>query len=345
MVSTQKQVHVFHPTGKTVGNPFRILSRLPSSFSIKKRTKNHLHRCRRGLSTVAAVLMLFLMFTALTTLITAFFQYNLATQEQMQIEHECSQEKIALTQLQIDKNLKIANVTITNAGTIEVKIRALYHEEEGEITFLTDPSTQTDTAIAVGNSITIDTTRLGLMPNPYAMLIAATERGTRSQGINEISLVYGNLPSNLNTSQLSIGPLSLSFTSLEWTTSFDHAGNPIWLGNPNGWIISSKDGNAAWRLNVTDLDTDRRNLTITQFSGFTISSVGGTQATTWYLNVASQTLYWNQTSTIVFLAPKTGGTLSKQTGPNNVFLTFFGNYSSGDTFAQTIPFEAITVTK
>ncbi len=310
--------------------------------------KQRFRRSRRGLETVTAVLMLFLMFTTLITLVYIYFQYNLSLQEQMRIEQERSQEKIVITQLEINNNFKISNITITNTGTIEIRIRALYQEDEGVVTFLTDPSTYMDTHIPVGNSKKMNLTSLGLTPDPSAVLIAATERGTRSQGINEISLIFGKPPTDLNTSQLTIGPLMLSFNSLQYTQSFDRNGNPTppWV---NGWVIS-KGTTCAWRLNVTNVDPEKRDITINQFSGFTISNVGGTQAVTWYLYNAPQTLIWNQAATTVFLGESPGdpdpAKVSGPAGihPYNVFLTFIGNYTGGNTFAQTIPFEAITVT-
>lgn len=305
---------------------------------------DRLRRKGRGIATVSAVFMLLLMFAALNGLIVAYFSYNVSVQEQMKIEEDRSHEKIVISGLNLDNSLKIANITVRNLGAIEVRIRALYREEVGATTFLTDPSTYMDTHVAVGKSTTINTISLDLTPEPNAILIAATERGTKSIGVNEIALTFGDLPTNLNTSQLTIGPLLLTFTSLQWTANFDKDGNPIWPPSANGWTIPANTGYCAWRLNVTDVDPDKRSLSITQYSGFTISKAGGTQATTWYLNIPQQTLNWNVTTSITFLGSKSGGTLNQQKGVNNVFLTFFGKYSNGYTFAQTIPFEAITVT-
>ena len=306
---------------------------------------SNLGQARRGISTVTAIFMLLLMFAALTGLIVAYFNFDLSTQEQMKIEHERSQEKIVITNLKLDNELSVANLTISNIGAIEVKIRALYRQEGGETIFLADPSMYMDTYIAIGESLVIDTTSFGYMPDPDTILIAATERGTKSLGVNEIELTLGNLPPDLNTSQLTVGPLMLTFTSLQWTATFDNDGNPIWPDSANGWIIkSTSPRHCAWRINVTNVDPEGNDLSINQFSGFTIVGADSPQAITWYLDAAQQTLNHNQTSSITFTGSE-GGNFNQQPEVNNVFLTFFGYYENGIPFAQTIPFQAITVVK
>jgi hypothetical protein len=309
-------------------------------------SKNKFLHCRRGLETVTAIFMLLLMFAILMGIIAAYSKYNLSAQQQMNIEQERAQEKIAISQVRMDNTPKISNITISNTGTIEVRIRALYLEENGTTTFLTDPSTYMDTYIAQGSSKIINTTSLGLMPDPNAMLIATTERGTKSTRVNEIALAYGQPPTNLDTSQLTVGPVMLRFNSLSYIET-DQYGNP--QGTWQHYWTVPHGVSCAWSISVTDVDPKNRSLTIIQYTGFTASRVDGPQATTWYLNATQQTLMWNQTSSIIFLWSRPGGNsatkiAANQVGVNNIFLTLFGNYQDGTSFAQTIPFEAITIT-
>ena len=85
--------------------------------------------------------MLLLMFAAMIGLIVAFFNYNLSAKEQMNIDHERSQEKIELTGLGVNDDFEITSLVINNTGTIDVRIRALYQIANGETKLLFDPST------------------------------------------------------------------------------------------------------------------------------------------------------------------------------------------------------------
>ena len=302
------------------------------------RAKNRLLNSRKGLQTVTAVLMLLLMLTAMIGLIAAYFNYNLSIQAQMDIEKKRAQEQIAITQIGINTQQKITNITISNTGTTEVKIRAFYREENGVTTFIVDPSTY----IAQSNSKTIDVASLGLTANPNALLIAATERGIKSRSVFERAIIYGQPPTGIDTSGLSIGPLLLTFDSMSWAACKK---NGDLIGDwEQRWTISAGDY-CAWRLNLTNIDTEKRSLTINQYSGFTVSLVSSPSTTTWYLKMSQYTVDWNQTLPIVFLWDESRTSVPKplSTGVHNIFLTIFGNYSDGKTFAQTIPFEAVTI--
>ena len=282
------------------------------------------------------------MFAAMTGLIAAYVNYNVSIQAQMDVEKKRAQEQIAITQIGINTQQKIANVTISNTGTTEVKIRALYREEDGAITFMVDPSTY----IAQGNSKTIDMSSLGLTANPNALLIAATERGIKSRSVFERAIIYGQPPTGIDTSGLSIGPLLLTFDSMSWAPC--NKNGALTSGWEQRWTIPT--GYCAWKLNLTNIDTEKRSLTINQYSGFTISLVSSPSTTTWFLNASQYTATWGQTVPITFLwdsalsrttASNAG---DSQKGVNNIFLTIFGKYSDGKTFAQTIPFEAVIIT-
>lgn len=273
-------------------------------------------------------------------IIIGFTNYQLSTQQQMNNEDERIKEKIAITDVYIDENKIITNITISNIGAIEVKIRALYRKENGVVTFLTDPSTY----IKQGQVKTINLGTLNLNASTDTTLIAATERGVRSQEINEIVLEYGELPTNVDTSQLSIGPLTLYFDSINYTQT-DTVGNPIgsWSGYPVPTGIS-----CSWEVNVTNIDPEKRDLTIDQYTGLTLQIVGGPQTLTWFLKPSTQTIAWNTTAKITFLWSAPGGTVAtvvspRNKGQNNIFLTFFGVFSDGIRLAQTIPFEAVEV--
>jgi hypothetical protein len=261
----------------------------------------------------------------------------------MNIEKERAQEQIAITHIGIGLGQELTSVTVSNTGTIEVRIRAFYREETGVVTFVGDPST----SIAQGTSKTIDITSFGLTVNSKALLVAATERGVKSKGVNEISLIYGEPPTGVDTSGLSVGPLLLAFDSMKWAEC-----------NANGKLLSAWESTSiipagkscAWQLNLTNVDTENRSLSINLYSGFTTSKVSSPSTTTWYLNATQYTVDWNTTAPVVFMwndffdsKPSAQKPTSSQKGINNIFLTVFGNYSDGKTFAQTIPFEALTI--
>ena len=137
---------------------------------------------RKGISTVTAIFMLLLMFTAMIGLIIAFFNYNLSAKEQMNIDHERSQEKIEITELSVNDKFEITSVVINNTGTIDVRIRAIYEIVNGESKLLFDPSNYVESQIGPAGSLTIYFP--GGVPviqfDPQAKIVAATERGTKT---------------------------------------------------------------------------------------------------------------------------------------------------------------------
>lgn len=279
------------------------------------------------------------MIVAMTEIIVAFSTYNSSIQKQMNIEKERAQEQIAITEISTINEQEITTIKIVNTGQIEVKIRALYREIGSAATFLMDPSIN----VAPSSSEILNITNLGLIVDPNAVLVAATERGTKSKGANELLTHREQHPVGVDTSGLTIGPLMLAFNSLNWAR-VDSRGNVIGQWQET-WTIPT--GPCSWRLNLTNLDSKNRTLTITQYSGFTTSLVSSPVSTTWYLRATQHVVGWNQTEVVTFLwdmrrtSPVSAGSNSK--GVNNVFLTLFGSFSDGETYAQTIPFEAITI--
>jgi len=79
------------------------------------------------------------MFAVMTGLIAAYVNYNLSIEAQMKIQEERAREQIAITQIGVDTEGKIENITVSNIGGIEVRIRALYREKNGIATLLIDP--------------------------------------------------------------------------------------------------------------------------------------------------------------------------------------------------------------
>ncbi len=309
--------------------------------------RRRLLKSKKGAATmVGAVFMLMIMFSAIIALVFAFSNFSQSGQVRQKEEYGRIQESITIAGIQIDNiTNKIKSINVNNTGTIEVRIRAIYQQQGGSATFLTDPSISANTYISVGSNKSIDITSLALPSD--TTLIAATERGVKSVGVNRPTLGFGSPLSNYDTSQFSIGPLMLSFTSLSWTSNFDGSNNPLAPWHP-GWTAPSNT-KIAWRIDVRDVDTKNRDLTLNKFSGYTINKFDNPQTTTWYINQNTVTLNWNQTTSLYFIWDlPLSNSIAKpspgNTGVNNAFLTLFGDFQGGETFAQTIPFESITVT-
>ena len=303
---------------------------------------------RKGISTIASIFMLLLMFTAMIGLIVAFFNYNLSANEQMEIDLERSQERIELSVGVNDGN--ITSVVINNTGSIEVRIRALYKKVNGETTLLFDPSTYSETQIAPTDSLVIDI--LPVIPyDNQTKILAATERGIKS--FDSLPGLVGpddENPSDYDPTKLYVGPLMLKFDDF-----FFHKTNRNGVLDPNedwqpGWIVDEK-GYYAWNITVMNIDT--RNLTLYRFSSFNLVPTDSPSVLSWYIEPLDQIngehfLEINQTQTITYIWKlPLGGDATKLTFSDStcmVFLTFFGVFHEADgtdtPYAQTIPFEA-----
>jgi hypothetical protein len=312
---------------------------------------------RKGISTIAAIFMLLLMFTALIGLFITYLNYNISAKEQMDIDHERSQEKIVLSKIELNNESYISKVVINNTGSIDVRIRALYEKVNGKTEFIFDPSEYSETQIEPTKSLIVsipeDVTEI-----PFTLqtkIIVATERGTKSLDYLP-ELVHGPLipPTNYDPTKLYIGPLMLKFDDF-FTHITDDYGNldPTETWEP-GWIIDENIGlPRAWKITVMNIDI--RNLTITRFSSFNLVSTRTPQIKSWYINTTDpvnneQFLEINQTESITYIwngpfsdtPQKVGNSLKGSTCM--VFLTFFGFFHESDgitsPYAQTIPFEA-----
>lgn len=308
---------------------------------------------RRGISTVTAIFMLLLMFTALIGLIVAFFSYNLSAKEQMEIDYQRSQEKIILTKIEVNNEAKISKVIIKNTGSIDVRIRGLYEIVNGETRLLFDPSNYLETQISPTESLIIDIPEdiPEIQFDDQAKIVASTERGIKTlDSVPE--LVYGvvETPTNYDPTKLYIGPLMLKFDDF-----FFHKTDSQGVFDPEdnwqpGWIVDEK-GYYAWKISVMNIDN--RNLTIYRFTSFNLVATDSPSVLTWYIEPTNQIegeqlLVVNQTENITYIwdLPLSGnaGKLTFSDCTCMVFLTFFGVFHEADgsktPYAQTIPFEA-----
>jgi len=320
---------------------------------------------RRGVSAViiASMFLIILTFSVLALLLSGYFGYNLAINEQMKIEQERAQEKIILSQLGLDVNATVINyVRVNNTGTITVKIRAIY-ETNRTMTgvFLGDPSTWMDTYIEPNEDLVIWGQNYTALTRfrPSAKLTLVTERGTKTTDFEGL-VVYGRPkpPNPYEPSKYYIGPFELLFTSFYYRLIDSSTGVP----DPNdywhpGWSIPKSYGYVAWNITVRNIDN--RAITINRFSSFTIvpNESPPSDERTWYLdtpNKQNQTLVPGQVDHIVYkwVFPYEPGVKAQNIYSVStrclVFLTFYGAFHEPDlsttVYAQTIPFEAaITV--
>ena len=325
------------------------------------RKKIRMLRCKRGLETVTAVFLLLLMFVALTGLIVVFSNMNLNSQAMNTIELQRSQEKIIL-QKQIASG-EIRSVTITNDGSIEVKIMALYQVQDGVTTFLGDPNTDhttfqpCQTYISPASSITISF-QDGQEPVENAMIIAATQRGTKSF---DRSLSTNPTPApTYPPTDLVIGPLMLKFKDFQYQETDGTIDPTAWQA---GWNIP-KGISCAWKIKITNIDD--RDITLSRFSGLSPVANEFSTGSTWFLDPTNpesltQRLTAGEDAELVFIwsapknFPESGLPNSPSTFYNakctcSIFLTFYGVFHEldGETltpYAQTIPFEAVVMSK
>jgi len=323
-------------------------------------------RSKRGIETITAVLMLLLMFVFITVLIAVFFNINLNSQAMNTIDLQRSQERIIL-QNQTAGGL-IESVIIYNEGPIEVKIMALYQDQDDVITFLGDPNTDyttfqpVQTHIAPASSITISF-QDGYEPLEGAEIIAATQRGTKSMDSSQST--KPTEPQTYPPTDLVIGPLILRFKEFQYQKTTGPIDPLAWKA---GWAVPANIP-CAWRIVITNID--ERDITLSRYSGLSPVPNDFASQTTWFLEPTdsdlTRTLPAGEDSEIILMwsAPKNPSPLPNtvatippgggKTSTCAIFLTFFGVYHEIDEFgektgeltpyAQTIPFEAVVVTK
>jgi hypothetical protein len=313
--------------------------------------------CKKGLETVTAVFMLFMLFAVMTGFLVAFFGYNISAQQQFGNEGQRAAEQITMTKFGLAQNGQLY-VTIVNTGTTEVKIAALYKTLNGQAIYYFDPTTNNpNTTIPVSKELTLYFPN-GVTLNADEKILAATNRGIRTMDQNQ-PRPYPTPIYNFNEHEYIYGNIALEWEKFEYKSwkngQFDPNGN--WLP---GWTLASPERYVAWKLVIKNVgDTD---IFLNQQSSFTLEptatdSQSSPARRSWYLFPASITLECDPDGEGPLSAPSTSvifvwSTYSQsnyqeiysQPSVCMVFLTFFGHYIDGvDTpYAQTIPFEATT---
>ncbi|MGQ9679977.1 MAG: hypothetical protein ACUVV4_04340 [Candidatus Bathyarchaeia archaeon] len=311
---------------------------------------------QRGVSyTISTIFFFMLAFTALSVIIYSYGGYNQAFIDEDRIAYERSLEKISISNIGVN-NSQLLNVSISNNGTIEVKIRALYIIDSNGNRFICDPSTY----IAPSKSNTI----ILSPPEPLAgeaKVVAVTERGVKSKEYPVRAPSSPSIPEDYDTNNLFAGPLMLRFDRFYYEP-VPASGDLDPDGWMPGWVIPKNMGYIAWNITVKNIDNSTDYIIIDRFSSLTLFPLGTAGPLTWYLeptdlklNEWEQKIPFNRTVHIVFIwsnykvKPPEGGTNKPQEmnlpeGECMVFLTFFGRIQKVDgrlvTYGQTIPFEA-----
>jgi hypothetical protein len=308
---------------------------------------------RHGLASVTAVFMLLLMLAAITSLVTVFYQSNVSAQQQMQAEHERSQEQIIVTDQFIENNVQY--VTVANTGPVDVTIRALYKLTNGAATYYVDPSTYMEsTHIAPSDSLRLYLPS-GVLLNQQEKIVAATENGVKTKD-EYVPPVTPTPTSSHNPHKYIYGNLELTWVEFQYknvTGQFNP--NPIW--GP-GWVVPPSQ-TVAWKVTLKNIGD--RDITITENSSFTTVATGFPGHPTsvssllnWFLwstpsGQLQQTLLKADPTVpatpVYFVWNTPGGNKYQGTYSQScvcmAFLTFFGYFNDdGSPYAQTVPFEA-----
>jgi hypothetical protein len=294
---------------------------------------------KRGISSVFGTLLaLILIITVASTLFLAINNYNGDVERAMAIDDARSREKIVMTDLTVNDDY-ISAVKIKNLGSITSQIRAYYVDSE----FICDPSdTNLNPNGAYINSQSSELLNLTQVQfNPTSYITFATSRGTIA--IELESHFMNSSGSTLAPMNTNYGPLRLNFT-LFYYRQTDSNGNPLGPWKP-GSNVSSAVTYCAWNITVTNIDT--RNITLNQYSSLTLVSNAGGSQYPWYINNPQVFIETNHTVSIVYVWDKQLPTTKAASFPQaaretfKVFLSFFGKFSDGTTYGQTIPFEAV----
>lgn len=300
-------------------------------------------RRNRGLSTVlGSVLFLILIASISSALLISLSRYNDSVQQATNTAVTRTQEQIVLSNLTISDGY-VTHVRIDNIGSITSQIKALYVDS----VFVCDPSNSTlNTNRAYINSQDSQLIRIEPVEyNPTAYITVATARGIKA--IEQESHLVGGSNSSFGAMDTNYGPLRLNF-ELFYYRETDKAGIPIgpWQQGSN---VSINTVYCAWNITVTNIDI--RNITLSQYSSLTLVPNSGGAQFPWYINNTSLFIQSNKTYTIVYVwtNPLPCTAAQSFTGFSSttakVFLTCYGNFSDGNTYGQTIPFEAVAIVK
>lgn len=294
---------------------------------------------KRGLETVTAVFMLLLMFALMVGVVFYFQTYNTSMTNQATTNLDRSRESLTLTkQIDIASN-QITSINITNTGTAEAKVRAIYiTTSDGTTTFL-DPSTSLNTVITPNNFLTISSSVLS--SNSLSLetkVIVSTETGVKAVELTQPTPKPTPGPTP-DPDKLTYGSLMLRFSGFMYRDIKD----PPTACHP-GWDAPAKIS-CEWRVTVTNVGD--RDLTLTQTSSFTVKGDSSSAIKKWTLTAAPVDLLKKDTTehpvVVTFTNPSENLFASGTTC--TTFLTFFGNFKDdGTSYAQTIPFEAFAIT-
>ena len=274
-----------------------------------------------------------------SALFLALSRYNENIQQAATTEDARSQERILITNITLSDDDYINTITIKNLGSVTSQIRAYYVDSQ----YICDPSAYSLNP----NGAYIDPQRTAVLNvdprlyNPTSRIALATARGIKaieleSNFINGTSSTY--TPSNTN-----YGPLRLNFT-LFYYRETNPNGVPIGSWQPGASVPSTVDY-CQWNITVTNIDT--RDITLDRYSTLTlVTNVGGAQFP-WYISNPGKFIESGKTTSIVYTwsepPPSTsaGGFQGFSSLTSKVFLSFYGKFSDGTTYGQTIPFESV----
>jgi FlaG/FlaF family flagellin (archaellin) len=300
---------------------------------------NRKSRKNQGVSSVIGTILLMMLFLIVASvLFTALFGYNNSLQRANSLEDMRSQERVAISNLKFDNNM-LVGIFVNNSGSITVQLRALYIDNQF-ICDLSDPSLN----INGGYINAQESDLISVTPVPYGPdsdIAVTTSRGTRAIQLQS-NYRFESISTD-NPPETYYGPLRLNFT-LFYYRDVDSNGAPLgpWQ---EGSKVSPTTIYCEWKITVTNVDT--RDITLDKYSCFTLVSNEGGSQFPWYTNYPGQVIRSKQTATISYLwsAPLPVSTAEGFQGFNShtakTFLTFFGRFSDGTVYGQTIPFEAI----
>lgn len=299
-------------------------------------------RSNKGVSTViGTIFFLILVITIISVLFVSLYRYNDNVIQAISTEEIRAQEKIALTKLTLS-NGYITSLNVENLGSITIQIRAIYVNSK----YICDPS---DESLNINGAYIgpQESSSINLLPvlfDPASSITVAT-----SKGMKAIEL-QSNLIDSSNTTSMPrdtyYGPLQLNFSRFycQNTTS---TGVPITDWSDGSQITPPLSTQAlAWNITVKNIDV--RNITLNKYSALTLVSntAGGQRA--FYIKTDTLFIQVNQTVSINYVwdNPQSEAALNLagfSASTAKVFLTFYGTFSDGTTYGQTMPFKAVHI--
>jgi PKD repeat protein len=308
-------------------------------------------------SVFGSILFLILVVTLASILFFALYRYNSLAKDSITLEQERMQERVVLYALatqNVSGTEYVVAIYVNNSGSITSRIRAVYVDNE----FLCDPSNKSlnpdDTYVNAKESLCIWLPP-GVEYDPMVKITVATERGIKSTEYQWKLKGGGGEPPDYKQKGFYYGPLMLDFNKFYYTECPSGTPIPPWK---EGWRIEIGTGEIAWNITVTNVDD--RNITINQFSCFTLfPNKSPSNRRAWYLEPLqepfTQFIAVNETVNLIYIwdKPKSISTKVQDVYTtvcrNKVFLTFFGIFHEHDgttkPYGQTIPFEAVLCVK